>query len=231
MRSLLLTSAKTERQFADAMASGADAVILDQAQAAVRVLANAAPVPNRPAVYVRIGPSAGGRLDAELDPIVPAEPDGVVLLGAEGGGDLMRLSAMLAAREAIAGLADGAIGIVAMITTAAGLLDGGSFRGATARLRGFGWDASAFAEAIGAEAARDTEGHLIEPCRTARSLCLIAAAAAAVPAFDTAYIEVGLALLEAECAQARQQGFAGKLAVHPDQVPIVNAVFARADAT
>ncbi len=116
----------------------------------------------------------------------------------------MRLSAMLAAREAMAGLADGTIGILPILDSAESLLDPGSLRDARSRLRGVGWDAASLAAALGARAARDADGALIDPCRTARSLCLFAAAAAGVPAFDTVHGGgAGPAAFAAEAQQAR----------------------------
>jgi citrate lyase subunit beta / citryl-CoA lyase len=60
----------------------------------------------------------------------------------------------------------------------------------------------------------------------ARVLCLAGAAAAEVPALDTVYIDFrdhdGF---RRECEEARRDGFAGKLAIHPAQVPIINELF------
>ena len=51
--------------------------------------------------------------DADLDAIVPGRPDAIMLPKAEGGACVMHLDAKLTAREAIAGLPEGEIGIVA----------------------------------------------------------------------------------------------------------------------
>ena len=57
-------------------------------------------------------------------------------------------------------------------------------------------------------------------------LCLAGAAAAAVPAIDTVYVDFrdgdGL---RRECEDACRDGFTGKMAIHPAQVPIINEVF------
>ena len=138
----------------------------------------------------------------------------------------MRLSAMLAAREAMAGLADGTIGILPILDGAESLLDPGLLRDARSRLRGIGWDATALATSLGARRARDADGALIDPCRSARSLCLFAAAAAGVPAFDTVHgDDADPAAFTAEAQQARDFGFAGKLIDRADQVAIVNRIF------
>ncbi len=65
-----------------------------------------------------------------------------------------------------------------------------------------------------------------EPFQLARNLCLFGAAAAGLAAIDTVYTnfrdEAGLA---AECQAAARDWFSGKLAIHPAQVPVINAAF------
>ena len=61
----------------------------------------------------------------------------------------------------------------------------------------------------------------------ARSAIVCAAAAVQIPAIDTVYVDFkddeGL---ERESLYAKQLGFSGKLAIHPQQVPIIHRVFA-----
>src|SRR5207302_9322400 len=69
-------------------------------------------------------------------------------------------------------------------------------------------------------------GHLTEPFRLARSLCLYAAAAAEVPAIETVYVDFrNLDGLRRETEESRRDGFSGRLAIHPAQVPVINEVF------
>ena len=57
-------------------------------------------------------------------------------------------------------------------------------------------------------------------------LCLAGAAAAEVPALDTVYVDFrNTDGLRRECEEARRDGFAGKIAIHPAQVPIINELF------
>jgi citrate lyase subunit beta/citryl-CoA lyase len=57
-------------------------------------------------------------------------------------------------------------------------------------------------------------------------LCLAGAAAAQVQAIDTVYVDFrNDAGLRRECEEARRDGFTGKMAIHPAQVPIINEVF------
>ena len=60
----------------------------------------------------------------------------------------------------------------------------------------------------------------------ARSQVVLAAAAAGVPAIDSPFMDVRASgALEEECHRVRKLGFAGKAAIHPTQVPIIEAGF------
>src|SRR5262249_37681600 len=81
---------------------------------------------------------------------------------------------------------------------------------------------------LGAETMRDGTGQLTDPYRLARSLCLAGAVAADVAPIDTVFTRFrDGAALEVEARLARRDGFTGKLAIHPDHVPLINAVFSR----
>ncbi len=59
-----------------------------------------------------------------------------------------------------------------------------------------------------------------------RSLCLIAAKAAGVDAIETLHADFrDRAGLERAARAAQREGFAGMLAIHPDQVETINAAF------
>ena len=79
---------------------------------------------------------------------------------------------------------------------------------------------------LGAEANRDASGELTEPYRSARALCLCGAAAAKVPAIETIHVDFrNLDALRKDTETARRDGFAGRLAIHPAQVAVINEVF------
>ena len=60
----------------------------------------------------------------------------------------------------------------------------------------------------------------------ARSLCLMGAYAAGVQALDTVTPDFRASdKLLKECNEGRRDGFLGKVAIHPDQVPIINQAF------
>jgi citrate lyase subunit beta/citryl-CoA lyase len=239
MRSLLFVPADGGRKLDKALGSGADAIIIDledsiaadrktQARAsAAAFVREAVRETPRPRILVRVNGLATGLTDADLDAAVPSAPDAIMLPKAEGGASLVHADAKLCAREAMHGLPEGHVKIVAMaIETAAGLFLAGSFRAASARLIGLSWGAEDLAAELGAESNRDPAGRYTAPYRLARSLCLAAAAAAQVQAIDTIFMDYrNEAALRADCEEARRDGFTGRLAIHPMQVPIINHVF------
>jgi len=239
MRSLLFVPADSARKLDKAMTSGADALIVDledsvayDGKAAARLsaaafLKEAATATARPYLLVRVNGLQTGLTDADLDAVVPARPDAIMLPKAEGGASVVHADAKLAVREAIGGLPDGHVKILALATeTAAALFVAGTFAGASMRLMGLTWGAEDLSAELGAHANRDADGRFLDPYRLARVLCLAGAAAASVPAFDTVYVDFrNNEGFRHECEDACRDGFVGKMAIHPAQVPIINAVF------
>jgi len=239
MRSLLFVPADGGNKLDKAFASGADAIIVDLEDSiahdrkdrarseAAAFLKQAAPNEGRPQLLVRVNALTTGLLDADLDAVVPARPDAVVLPKAVGGVAVIHADAKLAAREAMAGIADGHVKILAQaIETAAGIFHAGSFQRASARLIGLTWGPEDLSAEVGADANRDASGGLTEPYRLARSLCLFAATAAEVSAIETVFVDFrNLDGLRRDTEQARRDGFSGRLAIHPAQVAVINEIF------
>ena len=241
MRSLLFVPADSPKKLDKAMTSGADALIVDledsialdrKAQArrsAAAFLNETVAAADRPYLIVRINGLATGLIDADLDVIAAARPDAVMLPKAEGGASIANLDAKLAVREAIDGIADGHIKIIAIATeTAAALFRAGTYAGSSNRLSALTWGAEDLSADLGAETNRNPEGVLLDPYRLARVLCLAGAASAGVPAIDTVFTDFSDSDREAfrrECGAARREGFSGKMAIHPTQVPIINQAF------
>jgi len=239
MRSLLFVPADSAKKLDKAMTSGADAVIVDledsialdakasARQSAAAFVKEALSAKARPYVMVRVNGLQTGLTDADLDAVAPSKPDAIMLPKAEGGASVIHGDAKLAVREAENGLPDGHIKILPIATeTAAALFVAGTFAGASARLIGLTWGAEDLSADIGAQANRDAQGRFLDPYRLARALCLAAAAAAQVPAIDTVYVDFrDSGGLRRECEEACRDGFVGKMAIHPAQVPIINEVF------
>ena len=239
MRSLLFVPADGGSKLEKAMASGADAVILDledsiaperkvhARMAALEFLRAAQSKTPRPRLLVRVNGLDTGMTDADLEAVVPGKPDAILFPKAEGGATVTHLDAKLAVREAIAGLPDGTIKILAQtVESAAGLFSAGTYHNSSARLIGMTWGPEDLSAELGAEANREADGTLTEPYRLARSFCLFGAAAAKVPAIETIHVDFRNAeVLRRDTELARHDGFTGRLAIHPAQVPVINEVF------
>jgi citrate lyase subunit beta/citryl-CoA lyase len=239
MRSMLFVPADSQKKLDKGLESGADALILDledsvsaankpAARETARVFleTHAAKSP-RPLLMVRVNALDTGLTDADLDAVVGARPDAIMLPKAESGGDVAHLDAKLTAREAIHGIEEGAIRIVVVATeTARAVFQLGSYEGSSPRLAGLTWGAEDLSAAIGAETNRGTDGRHTEPFRIARSLCLFGAVAAGVQPIDTVFPAFrDIDGLRRECEEARRDGFTAKMAIHPAQVPVINEVF------
>lgn len=235
-RSLLFVPADDGRKLAKALGSGADMLLIDledsvapEAKAAARslaagFLADHARQADRPQLYVRVNDLQTGLTGDDLASVMPAGPDGIMLPKANSGADVSKLARMM---EETGGTASARAGILVIATeTPLALLQLHSFIGAEPRLRGLTWGAEDLGTAIGAATAREPSGEFTGPFALARNLCLITAHAAGVQAIDSIYAdfrdEPGL---EREARQAARDGFSAKMAIHPAQVPIINAAF------
>ncbi|MER9073580.1 CoA ester lyase [Mesorhizobium sp. M0904] len=238
MRSLLFVPGDSEKKLEKGFGVGADVVIVDLEDSiapqnkglardtAARFIAGHRHQTSS-VIYVRVNDLSTGLTDDDLAALVPAKPDGIMLPKSNSGLDVQHLSAKLRVHEAESGLPDGAIKILPIITeTAAGVLAAATYARASARLVGVTWGAEDLSAAIGAHATRDANGRYTDVFRLARTMTMLAASAAEVAAIDTVFPDFrDMAGFEAECAEAERDGFTGKMAIHPAQVPVINAAF------
>ncbi len=239
MRSLLFVPADSPRKFAKAMQGEADALILDledsiaaahkpaARESATDFLREWRSAPRAATILVRINALDTGLADADLDAVMRARPDGIMLPKAESGADVQQLGAKLAVREAENDLPDGSTFILPIVTETARAMFGlGSYAGASRRTRALTWGAEDLSASLGSEVNRLPDGGYAPPFALARNMMLFAAAATGVDAIDTIFGNFrDSAALRAECEAARRDGFAGKMAIHPDQVAIINETF------
>ncbi|TMH05032.1 MAG: CoA ester lyase, partial [Betaproteobacteria bacterium] len=183
-------------------------------------------------LYVRINPLDSGLAMHDLAAVVVPGIAGIMVPKTNSADDVRRVAFCLDALEARAGIAAGTVRIVPVATeTAPAMLTMASFTHDVPRLAGITWGAEDLSAAIGAISNKDADGSLSPLYTLANSLCLCAAAAADVPAIDTLYADFrdseGLA---ASCAVARRRGFRGRIAIHPDQVEVINRAFSPSEA-
>lgn len=232
MRSWLFAPGDSARKTEKAIASEADRVILDLEDSvalsakpeARRMVAEAleAAGDGRGRIWVRINPLSGGLAEDDLVAIMPARPGGIMLPKAENGADLAALDKLLIPLEA----APGSTLVHPLVTeTAAAMFGTGTYRGAP-RLAAMSWGAEDLADSIGALGNTGADGRYRPTYELARSLCLLGAAAAGVPAIETIMGDFrDLQGLKTRAELVRRDGFRGMLAIHPDQVPVINAAF------
>jgi citrate lyase subunit beta/citryl-CoA lyase len=155
-----------------------------------------------------------------LELLAIADLHGIVLPKAESGADVTELAHRT-----------GNIPIHAIVTeTPASLFGLLSYRQPGSPLVAMSWGAEDLSAALGASSKYDDSGELAFTFKLARSLCLAGAAAAGVQPVDGVFADFKDAEgLRAETEAARREGFTGKLAIHPDQVAVINAAFTPSD--
>lgn len=237
LRSLLFVPGDSERKLQKAIDSGADALILDLEDAVSPMRTHIAremvldylksrPDRSKQQLWVRINPlsSPASLLDLR---IVAGAPDGILLPKVESHLDVTRLSDFLDALEVREGVIKQSIRIIPVATeTPQSLFKLGSYLGCSPRLAGLTWGAEDIAAALGASTNRKANGEYDTVYRLACALCLAGAVAAEVQPIDTIYADYsdneGLAQ---DAKVARQSGFTGKIAIHPNQVETINEAF------
>jgi len=237
-RSFLFVPADSERKLAKARDTDADALILDLEDS---IAAGTRPKARQIAqdfltdkgnaeLWVRINPLDTEDALQDLRAVMPSAPCGIILPKPVGARDTNQLAKLLDALELENGHTSGQTSIIPIATERpAALFKMHEYADATARLAGLSWGAEDLSSAVGASANRDESGNWLPPYELARSLCLFAASAAAVAAIDTVYTDYrNTDGLSGYAASARRDGFEGMLAIHPDQVAVINAAF---DAT
>lgn len=242
LRSLLFVPGDSPRKFEKGRACGADALILDledsvapsnkaEARAHVAGLLDDGAARDW-AFYVRINPFDTGLTLDDLAAVVKPGLDGIMVPKADGPADIVRIGHYLDALEARAGMPVGSVKICVVATeTPTAMFNLGGYAPAHPRLAALTWGAEDLAAAVGATGNKDEDGGWTFPYRMARTQCLFAAAAAGVQPIDTLYADFrdpeGLA---SDCARARRDGFTGRIAIHPDQVAVINAGFSPSEA-
>jgi len=240
LRSFLFVPGDSERRLAKAPTIAADAIILDLEDAVVA--ARKAVARQNVADYLRQSAAGNGpcqsvwvRINAldtdaarhDLAAVIPAGPDGIMLPKAHSAQQVRTLAGILDKLEVDAGQTVGQTGIIPLVTeTAEAIFQLGSYLPDVPRLQALTWGAEDLSAVIGATRTRDEHGEWLPVFQQVQSLMLLAAGAAGIPAIETIYGQFtdneGLKRI---AEQARQQGFTGMLAIHPDQVPIINAAF------
>lgn len=238
VRSWLFVPGDSARKQDKAAASAADALILDledsvtvellpQARERVREFLVLHRQRAAQQLWVRVNALSSGKLSADLAAVMAGAPDGIVLPKVSSAREALEVARLLALLESEHNRPAGATQLLIIATETAqslfALRDYAST--ANARIAGLTWGAEDLSAALGA-AARTPDGALTFTFELVRSMCLLAAGAAGIPAFDGVCIDLRSdeALIR-EATRACRDGFMGKLAIHPAQVGPINAAF------
>jgi citrate lyase subunit beta/citryl-CoA lyase len=223
-RSWLFVPADSEKKIAKAIDSEADAVIFDledsvapAKKSEAREMLKGLPARSQgPHWWVRINPIGSEFHKEDLELIGKSDIGGIVLPKSEGGWDVVQLAHRT-----------GSIPIHAIVTeTPASLFGLLSYRDPKSPLVAMSWGAEDLSAALGASSKHDESGELAFTYKLARSLCLAGAVAAGVQPVDGVFADFRDSEgLKREAEAASREGFTGKLAIHPDQVAVINAAF------
>lgn len=236
VRSLLFVPGDSERKQAKALATAADALILDledsvhvsqlpAARARVRELLKANTDRTRQQLWVRVNALSSGLLLEDLAAVMPG-PDGIVLPKISHPREVEEVAHYLSALEVRESRTLGSTRLLVIATeTPRAVLTLPEYR-PSERLTAMTWGSEDLGAALGVTARVDASGIPTLTFQLARTSCLLTAAAIGVQAIDGVYVDFrdreGLAR---QAEAARRDGFSGKLAIHPDQVDAINAAF------
>jgi len=238
LRSLLFVPGDSERKFARAQTTGADALILDledsvapPQKAAARKQVAAWLDDRSPrtwSLFVRTNALDTGLTLDDLAAIVKPGLDGLLVPKADGAEDIVRFGHYLDALEAKAGMQAGAVKLAVVATeTPKAMFALGSYAPAHPRLVALTWGAEDLAAALGATDNKEPGGAWTFPYQIARAQCLFGASAADVAPIDTIHSDFrDLEGLAQECRRSRRDGFLGRMAIHPDQIATINRCYA-----
>jgi citrate lyase beta subunit len=234
MRSKLFVPGSRPELFAKAMAGEADAISIDledaveesrkrEARAAVGEFLRSLPPDRSKTIIVRVNGIATEHFAADVEAIAGPGLDLINVPMTETGDDVRKASAVIARVEKAKGLAK-PIGLLANIETAKAFRLAAEIAGADGRVAGLQLGFGDLLEPLGID--RYDPAVVLHFQLGVR----LAAGEAGVFAYDSAFANVkDTDALRREAETARRLGYLGKSAIHPSQVPIINAIFRPSD--
>ena len=149
--------------------------------------------------------------------------DGVVAPKVNGPEDVLFIDRLLSQIEEQVGLPSGHITIEALIESAEGVLHAEQIAKATPRMGGLVFGIVDFAGDIGAQ---ETGAEQFFYYHYAKAKTIVAARAAGITCVDGVTLAIrDLEACRRDAEMAARMGFDGKWAIHPSQVPVINAAF------
>jgi citrate lyase subunit beta/citryl-CoA lyase len=233
LRSLLFAPGSDTRKLAKVRSFGADAVVLDLEDAVADSEKEAARIAVRAAleafeadgaaVFVRVNSARSGLMEGDVESVVCARLDGVLLPKVEAPEELAELDRLLGKAESSRDLPDGGVSVLALVETALGVVRCEEIAlAAPARVLTLVFGLGDFSVDMCVDLSSDATELLY-----ARSRVAVAARAARMPpALDGPYPDLRdtRGLIE-DTRRSRQLGFQGRVAVYPPQVEPIQRVY------
>ncbi len=171
---------------------------------------------------VRVNPPGTPWFEEDLAAAVAAGAAAVMIPKAESASGMAAVATRLEALERESGSGERPpVALLALVETAAGLVDAATLPPATARIQALCFGHADFSRDIGLAGARADGGALLH----ARTSLAIAAHARGVAPVDTVYLDVrDEAGFRDDARLGLELGFEGKLCIHPLQVGVANEV-------
>lgn len=174
---------------------------------------------------VRVNSADSDVIDADLEAVLPARPDGIVLPKARSGQHVQWLHDRIASVEARFGWPQGGIPLILIIESARGIVHLEEIIRASRRTVALVFGAEDYASDIGA--VRTAEG---EEVLYARSKVVAYAKAFELQAIDIVYADFrDPAGFTADAEKGMRLGYTGKQLIHPNQIEGIHAVYTPGD--
>jgi citrate lyase subunit beta/citryl-CoA lyase len=178
--------------------------------------------------WVRINAVETGLWREDLAAVMPGAPEGIMLPKAEGPEQIRQVAAEIYELEQRHGIPNGQTRLLPLVseTPRAALTIPAYMDASMPRLAGLTWGAEDLSAELGATRKRDGHGQWTDAFRFVRAQTLLVARARGVWAIDTLFADFrDIEGTKLAAQAARADGFSGMLAIHPSQVPLINAAF------
>ena len=172
-------------------------------------------------VMVRVNSLDTGLTHDELAAVIGPDLSGISIGKAESVWHLRDADRIITALESTAGLEAGHVKLVPWIENARAVMSARDMAGASSRIVAVAFGAEDYTDDMGVQ--RTDTG---EEVQFPRSMVAVAARAANVGSLDSPFVRFRDADgLRQDARVARQMGYTGKFAIHPDQIDIINQIF------
>lgn len=236
-RSFMFVPGDSDKKLAKAQDLGADAVILcleDAVAEANKPLARQKVCDylkqyrgsSKPQLWVRVNPITSEHILADLVGVMAGAPYGIFFPKPSSAQDFRSLDNFISVLEVQHGIALGSTRIMSVAESCVGTLNQHDFVGASLRLSGMTWGAEDMSADLGASTNVDDNGVHFLVHQMNRANCLVVCGAGNIQPVDGICADYrDEEKLREECRRARQEGFTGKIAIHPAQVAVINELF------